>query len=59
MSQKLPVDGFKWVEEISQFNWDFMKSCNACTCVILITSWKQAFNHELAKMLLRSVKKFG
>ena len=28
MSQKVPIDGFKWVEEISQFNRDFMKSHN-------------------------------
>ena len=28
MSQKLPVDGFKWVEETSQFNEDFIKSHN-------------------------------
>ena len=25
MSQKLPVDGFKWVENKSQFNKDFIK----------------------------------
>ena len=28
MSQKVPIDGFKWVEETSQFNRDFMKSHN-------------------------------
>ena len=26
MSQKLPVNGFKWVEETSQFNEDFIES---------------------------------
>ena len=26
MSQKLPLDAFKWDEETSQFNGDFMKS---------------------------------
>ena len=26
MSQKLPVNGFEWVEELSQFNKDFMKN---------------------------------
>ena len=26
MSQKLPVNGFKWVEEPSQFNEDFIKT---------------------------------
>ena len=26
MSQKLPVNGFKWVENTSQFDEDFMKS---------------------------------
>ena len=26
MSQKLPVDGFKWKENISKFNEDFMKN---------------------------------
>ena len=28
MSQKLPVNGFKWVEETSQFNEDFIKTYN-------------------------------
>ena len=28
MSQKLPVDGFKWVEKLSKFNEKFMKSYN-------------------------------
>ena len=28
MSQKLPLDGFKWVEEKSQFNEGFIKICN-------------------------------
>ena len=28
MSQKLPVDGFKWVKNKSQFNKDFTKKCN-------------------------------
>ena len=28
MSQNLPVNGFKWVEEISQFNEDFIKTYN-------------------------------
>ena len=26
MSQKLPVKGFKWVEDLSQFNEDFIKN---------------------------------
>ena len=26
--QKLPLGGFKWVEETSQFNKDFIKSCD-------------------------------
>ena len=26
MSQKIPVNGFEWVEEQSQFNKDFIKS---------------------------------
>ena len=25
MSQKLPIDGFKWVEETSQFSNDFIE----------------------------------
>ena len=29
MSQKLPVYGFKWVEETSQFNLDFIESYNS------------------------------
>ena len=28
MSQKLPVNDFKWVEDISEFNVDFIKSYN-------------------------------
>ena len=28
MSQKLPVDGFKWVENKSQFSKDFTESYN-------------------------------
>ena len=28
MFQKLAVDGFEWVEDSSQFNEDFIKSCN-------------------------------
>ena len=28
MSQKLPVNGFKWVEYISEFTKDFIKSYN-------------------------------
>ena len=28
MSQRLPLGGFKWVEETSQFNDDFIKSYN-------------------------------
>ena len=26
MNQKLPVNGFGWVEELSQFNEDFIKN---------------------------------
>ena len=26
MSQKLPVKGFRWVEDLSQFNEDFIKN---------------------------------
>ena len=28
MSQKLPVNEFKWVEDIFEFNGDFMKGYN-------------------------------
>ena len=28
MSQKLPVNGFKWVEKLSQFNEKFIKNDN-------------------------------
>ena len=28
MSQKLPVNGFKWVEDLSKFNENFIKSYN-------------------------------
>ena len=28
MSQMLPVNGFKWVQDTSQLNEDFIKSCN-------------------------------
>ena len=26
MSQKLPVDGFEWVKDLSKFNWKFIKN---------------------------------
>ena len=26
MSQKLPVDGFKWIKKLSKFNEDFIKN---------------------------------
>ena len=28
MSQKLPVDGFTWVENKSKYNKDFRENCN-------------------------------
>ena len=28
MSQKLPANGFKWVEDLDQFNEDFIKKYN-------------------------------
>ena len=28
MSKKLPVNGFKWVKDTSQFNEDFIEYCN-------------------------------
>ena len=28
MPQKLPIGGFKWFENTSQFNEDFIKTCN-------------------------------
>ena len=28
MSQKLPVNGFNWVEDLSNFNEDFIQSYN-------------------------------
>ena len=28
MSQKLPVNKFRWIEETSQFNEDFIKNYN-------------------------------
>ena len=28
MSQKLPIDGFKWVEDLSKFNESFIKNFN-------------------------------
>ena len=28
MSQKLPVNNFEWIEDTSQFNEDFIKSCS-------------------------------
>ena len=28
MSKKLPVDGFKWVDDLSTFTEDFIKSYN-------------------------------
>ena len=26
--QKLPVNNFEWIKQISQFNQDFIKNCN-------------------------------
>ena len=28
MSQKLPVNGFEWVEDLSQFKEDLIKNCD-------------------------------
>ena len=28
MSRKLPVDGFKWIKQVSEFNEDFIKNCD-------------------------------
>ena len=28
MSQKLPVNKFEWIKDISKFNEDFIKNCN-------------------------------
>ena len=28
MSQKLPVNGFEWIEDLSQFQEDFIKNCD-------------------------------
>ena len=28
MSQKLPLNNFEWIDDTSQFNEDFIKSCN-------------------------------
>ena len=28
MSQKLPVNGFKWINDLSRFSEDFIKNCN-------------------------------
>ena len=53
MSQKLPGNGFKWVEDTSQFNEDFIKSyndesdkiyffwgwCSICWKISWISSW--------------------
>ena len=31
MSQTLPADGFKWVEDLSEFSKDFIKICKMST----------------------------
>ena len=36
MSQRLPVDGFNWVEETSQFNEDLMKSYNEDSDIVYL-----------------------
>ena len=28
VSQKLPVDGFKWIKTLTEFNEDFIKKCD-------------------------------
>ena len=36
MSQKLPIDGFKWKKKILKFNEDFIKSYDKIGCKIYI-----------------------
>ena len=36
MSQRLPVDGFNWVEGTSQFNEDLMKSYNEDSDIVYL-----------------------
>ena len=73
MSQKLPVNDFKWVEETSPFNKDFIKIYNEDNNiekllaklhvkeehVIHITDLKQALNRELVLKKVHRVIKFN
>ena len=73
MSQKLPANDFKWVEETSPFNKDFIKIYNEDNNiekllaklhvkeehVIHITDLKQALNRELVLKKVHRVIKFN
>ena len=64
MSQKLPVDSFKWVEDLSQFTVDFMKNYNENTnkgyfLEVNVEHPKKLFNHHKDLPPLLERKKIG
>ena len=54
MSQKLSVNNFKWVKDISKFDESFIKSQDKSEYVIYVRNLKQALNHELVFIILKS-----
>ena len=50
MSQKLLLDGFKWVEETSQFNEDFIKSYNEDSNIWLFTEADVQYPEKLREL---------
>ena len=50
ISQKLPQGGFKWVEETSQFNEDFIKSYNENSDVGYVLEGDVQYPEELHKL---------
>ena len=64
MSQKLPVSGFKWVEDFSQFNEDFIgnydeSSDQGYILKVDIDYPKKLFNHHKEYPVLTEGKKLG
>ena len=64
MSQKLPVDDFKWKKNMLKFNEDFINKlvCNLYNkkyYVIHIRSLKQALNHGLILKKVHRVIQFN
>ena len=62
MSQKLSLGGSKWVEETSQFNKDFIKTCNedrdiGYSLEVYVQSLENLNNDLPRRMKIEKVKK--